>query len=150
MTRKVYQLNHFQLLDTYILVNGKKKLILFRGGSLKPKINGKFATTDPAEIAVMDEGAKRPGAAYRCILSDTVPDDKPKKVPEQKVDKEPALVETTMASAGMKVVPEINSVKDARNYLVENVKGYTISKLPNMTAVKNAAAKNNILFPNLP
>lgn len=163
--RKTYQSIHFIELDTYIMVSGHKKLIQFRGGSLKPRINGRYSTSDPAEIEVLDKDAKRPGASFKCVYQEETPDkvitkpqdqseeilvkDKPaekKQEPEEFKDQDD---DVSAASIGIKTVPEIASVQDARKYLVANVEGLTLSKLPNITAVKNAAAKNNIVFPNL-
>jgi len=158
MVRKVYQSIHYQVLDTYIEVNGKRMLIKFRGGSLKPRINGKFITTNPDIITVMDEDAERPGASFRCILSQNLPDshNETEKVQESafKVMPEPNIeepeVEKSKKSNGLRKVYEVKTIKDAREYLVGNVEGFTNSKLPNAIAIKNAAAKNNIVFPNLP
>ena len=163
-TRKTYQSIHFIELDTYIMVNGHKKLIQFRGGSLKPRINGRYSTSDPAEIEVLDKDVKRAGASFKCVYQEEIPDkvitkpeqtgeasikDKPvekKQEPEEFKDQDDNVLPE---SIGVKTVPDITAVQDARKYLVANVEGLTLSKLPNITAVKNAAAKNNIVFPNL-
>ena len=170
--RKIYQSIHFIELDTYIMVGGHKKLVQFRGGSLKPRINGRYTTNDPKEIEVLDKDAQRPGASYKCIHTEGTPDIvtlKKEQPVKAKAEDNPAPATTDAAEAGAKdseefkdqgedlagsvgykTVPEINTVQDARKYLADNVEGLTLSKLPNATAVKNAAAKNNIVFPNLP
>ncbi len=170
--RKTYQSIHFIELDTYIMVGGHKKLIQFRGGSLKPRINGRYTTDDPKEIEVLDKDAKRPGISFKLIHSEEIPDkvtEEPtvapmvKKAPAEPIKKQTLPEEakeveefkdqeeaSPATSVGYKTVPEITTVQDARKYLADNVEGLTLSKLPNATAVKNAAAKNNIVFPNLP
>lgn len=172
--RKTYQSIHFIELDTYIMMGGHKKLVQFRGGSLKPRINGRYSTDDPKEIEVLDKDAQRSGASFKCIHSEGTPDqvtvkkEQPSK-PSVTAKTEPVASEQDTpkgdtndsgefkdqgeepaGSVGYKTVPEINTVQDARKYLADNVEGLTLSKLPNATAVKNAAAKNNIVFPNLP
>ena len=158
--RKTYQSFHYTELDTYIMVGGHKKLIQFRDGSLKPRINGRYTTSNPQEIEALDKDAQRPGASFRCVHTEGAPDKvtKPKsetpekqevpdtRAPEEFKDQD----ENPAGSVGYKTVPEIKTVQDARKYLADNVEGLTLSKLPNATAVKNAAAKNNIVFPNLP
>ncbi|HBE43700.1 MAG TPA: hypothetical protein DDW27_21400 [Bacteroidales bacterium] len=156
--RKTYQSIHYIELDTYIMVDGHKKLIQFRGGSLKPRINGKYTTNDPKEIEVLDKDVQRPGASFKCIHSEGTPDKVAKPKPEMtEVSKTEGPDEfkdqdedKQVGSVGYKTIPEVKTVQDARKYLAANVEGLTLSKLPNATAVKNAAAKNNILFPNLP
>lgn len=150
MLRKTYQSIHYQILDTYIVVNGVKKPVLFRGGSLKPRINGKYTTTDPDEIAVLDADAKRPGAEYRCIQSVGIADQERSESQEPSFKVSPEPVDGTVITEGLASVEEVKTVKDAREYLLSHVVGMTVSKLPNTNAIKNAAAKNNILFPNLP
>ena len=173
--RKTYQSIHFIELDNYIMVSGIRKKIEFRGGSLKPRINGRYTTDDPKEIEVLDKDAQRPEASFKCIYSEGTPDqvtvkkEQPSK-PSVTAKTEPVASEqdtpkgdtndsgefkdqgedVQAGSVGYKTVPEINTVQDARKYLADNVEGLTLSKLPNATAVKNAAAKNNIVFPNLP
>jgi hypothetical protein len=156
--RKIYQSIHYIELDTYIMVDGHKKLIQFRGGSLKPRINGKYTTNDPKEIEVLDKDVQRPGTSFKCIHSEGTPDKVAKTKPgTPEVSKTEAPDELTdqdedtqVGSVGYKTIPEVKTVQDARKYLAANVEGLTLSKLPNATAVKNAAAKNNIVFPNLP
>jgi hypothetical protein len=156
MTRKTYQSIHYIELDTYIMVGGHRKLIQFRGGSLKPRINGRYTTSDPAEVEVLDKDAKRPGASFKCVYSEEIPErtfnievksEATQPEPEEFKDQSEDI---SAQSMGVKSVPEINTVQEARKYLAANVEGLTLSKLPNATAVKSAAAKNNIVFPNLP
>ena len=164
-TRKTYQSIHYIELDTYIMVGGHRKLIQFRGGSLKPRINGRYTTSDPAEVEVLDKDAKRPGASFKCVYSEEIPErtfnikevtaEASNEVKSEATQPEPEEFkdqseDISAQSMGVKSVPEINTVQEARKYLAANVEGLTLSKLPNATAVKSAAAKNNIVFPNLP
>jgi hypothetical protein len=142
-TRKTYQLIHYQSLDTYVSVNGKKVLIQFRGGSLKPKINGKFTSTDPDVIAAMDKGMLAPGAAYRCI--DTFTDDKPVSAPK---NEEPQST-SEEGPEGFQKVEGITTIQMARDYLLKNIDGLVAAKLPNGNAIREQARIHKIEFTDL-
>ena len=144
--KRIYQSKHYQELDTYVNVNGTKRLIQFRGGSLKPKVNGKFTTTDSALIAVMDKDATRPGASYKVIFkeNDTAPVPSPEPEPAPKKDPEPEKDAKSITAE------DVKTFHQARKFLIENIEGLTNGMLPNMIAIKETAAKHNITFPNLP
>lgn len=164
---KTYQSIHFIELDTYIMVGGNKKLIQFRGGSLKPRIMGRYTTKDPDEIVALDRATRRPGASFKCIATEGAPDvvesprpgPKPPAPPPGPTKEQSELQgeapdqdereDLTEATEGLKLIPEVTTVKAAREYLANNIEGLTLSRLPNLAAVKNAAEKNNIAFPNL-
>lgn len=159
MTRKVYQSVHFQTLDTYVMVKGQKVLIQFTGGSLKPKINGTYSTSDPDVIAAMDKGIV-PDAAYKCISVDTTPDPPSAKPSEPAAKEDPPAKDLANvpdkdpegappADGSFKEVPGIATVQAAKDYLLANIEGLTQSRLPNGTAVKAVAAENKIHFTDL-
>lgn len=156
--KRIYQSKHYQELDTYVSVNGTKRLVQFRGGSLKPKVNGKFSTTDPALIAAMDKDAARPGASYKVILKEDDPAPAPVKedpappappAPEPE-DPETPPKDTTDENPKTLSAEDVKTFHQARKFLTENIEGLTNGMLPNMIAIKEMAAKHNIVFPNLP
>lgn len=156
--RKVYQAVDYQYLDTYVMVNGQKTLIQFRGGTLSPKMNGKYSTDDPAVIAALDGDIKRSGsrASFTCIHTEELPDadgaKKPKVVP----------IPDSGAPAGdgnppdgdhklpVTEIPGIETVQAAKEYLLDKFKDEVkISHLTNKEAVIKVAAQKNIKFTDL-
>jgi len=168
--RKTYQSKHFQLLDTYVKVKGEKLQILFRGGSLKPKVNGKYTTEDQDIIAVLDADLSKPGCAYTCIQSEKLPEPAgktgapAKPAPEPEPEPEPQDDEPKEESGqeepvqedpevnvpeGFTAVPGITTVQEAREYLLDNYPDIQGNKIPNGQAVKAAAANKQIFFTDL-
>ena len=153
MQRKTYQSIHYKDLDTYVSVNGVKTLIIFRGGTLKPKVNGKVSTDDPALIKAMDNDPGN-GTSFRCISIEGEAEPSvrenpviPSKAKEKKQEPED---DTQDRNPEITKVEGISTVQAARDYLLNNVPELTASKIPNGAAVKNVAAANNILFVDLP
>lgn len=142
--RKTYQSIHFTSLSTYVSVNGQKVLIQFQGGALRPRRNGIYTTDDPAIIAALDA---RAGKSFRCIHVEGKPTQENK--PETSKEEKKEANKSESSPEGLKEVPEVTNVVEARNYLIANVEGITSAKLPNMQSVINAASKNGISFPNL-
>jgi len=142
--RKVYQSVHFLQLETNIVVDGKRVAIKFSGESFQPRIPGKFDTSDPKLIAAMDADIKRAGskAAYRCVLSEG--DSKAKSPENDNLVNEPPAGNEDFTKA-----KEVNTLQEAKEYLIKNVEGITASRIPNKQAVINAARQNKIEFPNL-
>lgn len=146
--RKVYQSIHYKDLDTYIVVNGVKTLIQFRGGSLKPDIKGTYNTSDPAVIKAMDSdsGLNR---TFRCIHSEEIPDGQTEDTPELATENTLNAEAPVVDDATITKVPDITTVQAAKAYLAEHYK-VPISKMPNASAVKQYAAANKIAFVDLP
>ena len=137
--RKTYRSLVYKDLDTYVMVNGQKTLIQFRGGSLQPPINGIYVSDDPVVIEAMDKDRGN-GTSFICILSEgavEAPKAEPKKATEEDPQEE------------LQKVFGITNLQDAKNYLLKNIEGLTLSKMPNAASVKNVAAKNGIKFPEL-
>ena len=148
--RKTYRSIVYKDLDTYVLVNGNKILISFRGGSLQPPINGIFTTADPDLIAAMDKDRGN-GVSFRCVISEGEPDEQ-KQTGKQKAqkaeDKQPEKTED--APKDLKEVPGIATLQDARNYLLAlKIEGVTPSKVNTTAQVKKCAALNGINFTDL-
>ena len=115
----------------YALVDGKPVLISFKGGTLRPPINGTFSTSD---LKLQDALAKDTsnGISFKEIGS---------------FDDESTTMEAE-ATPGTSVTG-IKTVQEARDYLVDNVENTTKSSLPNATAVLALAEKHFIVFPDL-
>lgn len=157
--RKTYQAIRYQFLDINVMVGGKRTLIQFRGGTLRPKINGKYSTNDPAVIEALD---KRAGKSFRCIRTEGSPDVKkdevkskaPSATKAQEGNKESEVTvdpsDQTETGKSLKEVIEVTTMQEAREFLVSSVEGMSPGKLPNNQAIKNAAVKNGFSFPNLP
>jgi len=132
MIQKTYQALRFQTYDMYVEVKGKRVLIPFRGGTLRPDIKGTFITSDPDLQKVLDNDTSN-GLTFKEVNSF---DDEAKPADTE----EPTLIR----AEGVKTVQE------ARDYVIANVPGMTANKLPNRTAVEAAALENHIVFPDLP
>lgn len=149
--RKTYRSLVYKDLDTYVMVNGQKVLIQFRGGSLQPAINGIFATSDPDLIRALDKDRGN-GTSFKCIHVDGKEEPEPRK-PETQKTKEPENKgddEDQDKDSELKEVPGISTLQDARNYLLANVEGLKPSQVNNTGQVRACAAKNGITFPDLP
>lgn len=157
--RKVYRSLVYKDLDTYIVVNGNKVRIEFRGGSLQPPINGIFVATDPDVIRAIDKDSGL-GRSFICISSEGEPDPEPKdedfdedepeeepvKKPAKKTTPKPPVLETPPEA---KLVEGVTTIQDAREYLLKNIEGLKPQNIPNPKSVENLAAKNGIVFPDL-
>ncbi len=142
--RKIYQSNHFLQLETYEDVGGEKVLVKFSGGTLQPRVPGKYETSDPKLIKAMDETIERGGASYRCIYSEGA-----RKTSSQKEEKDPEPPKGSDEPPEVTKVEEVKTLQEAKNYLLEKVPGLSASKIPNSAAVLNAAKEHYIEFPNL-
>lgn len=162
MQRKVYQATLYQYLDTYVEVNGQKTLIQFRGGTLQPRLNGKFATDDPNVIAALDADIKRLGAkaSFKCIHSEEIPDPKEENAPVKSTapqsaapQVEPPAADDVPAgdnAAPIVEIPGITTVQAAKEFLLEKYpEDVKISHLPNKEAVLKVAAEKRIKFVDL-
>lgn len=152
--RKVYQSTRFTQDDYYINVNGTRTLVKFVGGSLQPRINGKFSTSDPVLIKAI-ESSNGYGVDFKCIQSQDLPDPVVKsKAPAFKA---PSVVETGNTGSDEGNAPQdaeqvagVSNVQAAREYMLERFKDeLTASALPNGNAIKKAAAERNIVFTDL-
>lgn len=142
--RKVYRSLVYKDLDTYIMVDGVKTLVQFRGGSLQPPINGIFVTQDPAVIKAMDKD-RGLGTSFVCIASDGEPD------PEDEDEKPKIRKEAPKVfdAPQMKNVPGIFTLQDVREYLLKEIEGLKPAQMPNAKSVENLAAKHGFVFPDL-
>lgn len=130
MITKTYQAIGYQTMDMYVDVNGKRVLITFRGGSLQPKINGTFQTSDPDLQKVLEKDTAR-DILFQEIGS---------------FDDE--ATDTTKTSEET-IVEGITTVQAAREWLLSNVPGVTQATLPNKTALLAFASQNKIVFKDL-
>lgn len=160
MQRKVYQATNYQYLDTYVEVKGQKTLIQFRGGTLQPRLNGKFATDDPDVIAALDADINRLGAkaSFKCIHSEEIPGPKEENAPVKSTAPQSAAplgepVKDAPAgdnAAPIAEIPGITTVQDAKEYLLDKfADSVKISHLPNKDAVQKVAAEKRIKFVDL-
>lgn len=157
--RKVYQAVSYQYLDTYVMVNGQKVLVQFRGGTLSPRMNGKFSTEDPDVIAALDADLNRLGsnASFKCIHSEEIPDaegvkkaDAPKAEEPKKEapdgDGKPPASDPIPATE----VPSITTVQAAKEYLLQQFPDeLKVSHLQNKEAVLKVAAEKLLKFTDL-
>jgi hypothetical protein len=139
MTRKTYQSLTYQTLSIYVLVNGQKRLVQFKGGTLKPKMNGKFITDDPQMIAALDTDSAN-GKMFKCIAVETNEEGK------KTEDELPVASEDT---TDLIRVSGIRTAQAAKDYLLQNVPELSSTKLPNLATIKEIAAANKIKFVDL-
>ncbi len=130
MITKTYQAIGYQTYDMYVMLEGQRALISFRGGSLRPPINGTFQTTDPKLQSALAKDTAR-DLTFQEIGSF---DD------EAKEDE---------ATSDVTKVDGIITVQRAREYLISNIEGMTQGSLPNRTAVLAIAAQHKIVFTDL-
>jgi len=145
--RKSYRSLIYKDLDTYIMVDGVKTLIQFRGGSLQPPINGIFVTQDPKVIKAMDSD-RGLGTSFVCISSEGVPEPEEGKGRAPK-NNAPFGSNVPPDAPESKEVPGIFTIQDAREYLLKEIDGLKPANLPNPKSVENLAAKHGIVFPDL-
>jgi hypothetical protein len=138
--RKTYRSLVYKELDTYVLVDGVKRLIQFRGGSLQPRINGIYVTEDPKVIEAMDSDRGN-GTSFVCIRSEGEPDEKKKTVKPVEKKKEPV--------EDIEEVPGITNLQDARNYMLSRFQDLRPSQLNNTIMVRAQAVKKGIKFTEL-
>jgi len=142
--RNVYRSLIYKTLDTYIMVDGIKTLIEFRGGSLQPPINGIFVTDNPNVIKAMDKDSGY-GTSFICISSEGDPEllKVPKRTtPVKETPKVPEVIEK-------KTIPGITNLQEAKEYLLKNIEGLKLANMPNTKSVKNLMVKNGFEFPDL-
>jgi len=130
MITKTYQALNYQTYDMYVNLDGKSFLIPFRGGSLRPKINGTFQTSDPALQEVLQKDTSN-GVSFKEINSFD--------------DEEPIVKSDT----DIIEVPGITTVAAAKDYLLSHIDGLSAASLPNKTAVLAIAEQNNYVFTDL-
>jgi len=140
--RKTYRSLVYKELDTYVLVDGVKRLIQFRGGSLQPRINGIYVTEDPKVVEAMDSDRGN-GTSFVCIRSEgeSEPAEKKKTVKPAEKKKEPG--------EDLEEVPGITNLQDARNYMLSRYEDLRPSQLNNTIMVKAQAVKKGIKFTEL-
>jgi len=146
--RKIYQSLHYKDLDTYVVVNGQKVLIQFRGGSLQPKVNGKFTTTDQDLVKAMDSDSGL-NTSFKCIYSEKIAEEKPRYTAEDEATLDAPEEKPEETKNEFTKVPGIKTIQAARTYIVENF-GIPASKMLNGVAVKEYAAEKKIVFVDLP
>jgi hypothetical protein len=154
--RKTYQSIQYIQLDTYVVVNGQKVLVQFRGGSLQPRTFGKFNTDNQELIAAMDMDSGN-GKSFKCIHSEeiespVIEDPKPlviKEAPAPKPEVTEVPEEKQAEVKPFTSVPGITTVQAAKQYMADTF-GIALSKMPNGAAVKKQAEANKVKFPDLP
>lgn len=146
--RKTYRSLVYKDLDTYVMVNGVKTLVTFRGGSLQPPINGIFVASDPDLIRAMDKDSSN-GISFTCVNVSGTPD-QPKGKVEPKAEKTVVEKEVKVEVPGEKLqVTGIKTIQEAKEFLLANVGGLKAAQMPNGKAILNQAAKNGFEFPEL-
>ena len=144
--RKVYQANAYKDLDIYVMYGGTtKKQILFRGGSLQPRINGKYITSDPKDIEAIEKHSMF-NVWFRCVQVDEIPEDENALLDDVKPQDQ--NTEADQIPEGFTKVEGIKTLQAAKEYLVKEC-GMDSKKLPNGVAVKNAAKENKVVFVDL-
>jgi hypothetical protein len=151
--RKIYRSIVYKDLSTYVMVNGQKTLVQFKGGSLQPPVNGTYVTDDPDMIRALDKDNGN-GKTFRCIHSEgePLPEEKPQvtvKVEAATMKVKPEAIPTIEKEAKEKEVPGIKTLQQAKEYLLKNIEGLSPSQMPNAASVKNQAAKHGIKFIDL-
>lgn len=136
--RKVYRSLVYKDLDTYVMVDGIKTLVQFRGGSLQPRINGIFVSDDADIIAAMDKDRGN-GTSFTCISVTGEPAKKAEPVKFAEPEEENEVTQIT----------GVTTLQEVREFLLKNVEGLTPAKMPNIKSVMNLAAKNGYEFPDL-
>jgi hypothetical protein len=139
--QKTYQATQAIQLDTYVSVNGQRVLIEFRGGTMDPRINGKYQTANPDIIKALDEDIVRvgPSCTFKCIHEEVLIEDEPIK-----------------EALDNKEIPGIKTVTAAKTWLIEASeqgiinKGITAGQIKNRTDVLKIAAENKVTFTELP
>jgi len=119
-------------------------LTQFRGGSLQPPVNGIFSTSNPDYIKALDNDSSN-GIAFACIRSEGVPE-KVKPIADPKGETKDSA---TPGPAKKQIVPGITNLQEAKEYLLKNIEGLTMAKMPNAKSVTNLAEKHEIEFPDL-
>lgn len=135
MIQKTYQALRYQTYDMYVELNGKRVLVPFRGGTLRPDIKGTYSTTDPEMQAVLAKDTSN-GLTFKEIASfddESGPED-----------------EKEASTDGVTEVTGITTFQGAKDYILANIEGMTPGKVPNKTAVRAIAAEYKIVFPDLP
>lgn len=133
-------------LELYIMVNGKKRLVRFTGGSINPPMNGTYSTDDSETIKALDKDSAY-GKLFTCqYVIEQASDEKPQNEAPEKEETENS---TSEKPEKIKEIPGIKTLQEARDYLLKNIEGLTPSKIPNATAVKNLALKYGLKFPEL-
>jgi len=130
MITKTYQALKFQTYDMYTMVDGRRVLVAFRGGSLRPQINGTFQTSDPKLQEALKKDTSN-GITFREIGS---------------FDDEATVVEQEFEET---TVPGITTVQAARDYILSHIEGLSASSMPNKTIVMAVAQQNKYVFPDL-
>ena len=130
MITKTYQAIGYQTYDMYVKIDGKITLISFRGGSLRPAINGTFQTSDPK-------------------LQGILANDSAKNITFKEIGTFDDEAEKEEATGELLNVEGVITVQGAREYLLANVPGATQASLPNKTAVLALAEANKIVFIDL-
>jgi hypothetical protein len=137
--RKTYRSLIYKDLDTYVMVNGTKRLITFRGGSLQPPINGIFVADDPDLIKAMDNDRGN-GTSFICVQTSGSP---------EKAKSEALKAVQTEAPVEKTQIQGIKTLQEAKEFLLVNVEGLKAAQMPNSKSVLNQAAKNGFEFPDL-
>jgi hypothetical protein len=140
--QKTYQSTQAIQLDTYVMINGQRTLIEFRGGTYDPRKHGLYRTSDPDIIKALDADIQRVGAAvctFKCVHEETLIDDDPIHEPLEE-----------------KSIPDIKTVTAAKAWLIDASeqgiikKGITPGMIRNRTDVLTIARENAVTFTDLP
>jgi hypothetical protein len=140
--QKTYQSTQAIQLDTYVMINGQRTLIEFRGGTYDPRKHGLYRTSNEDIIKALDADIARVGAAnctFKCIHEEILVDDEEEREPVTE-----------------KNIPNVKTVTAAKAWLVEAseqgiiTKGITTGMIKNRTDVLKIAGENGVTFTDLP
>lgn len=140
MVTKTYQNLISPLFSTTVFVDGERRDVRFvTGGKVQPRrVNGKFRTSDPELIKVLDESPYY-GKKWVCINStEPVKEEQEGEAEETKVPEEEVI----------KNIEGPTSAKQMREYLNKKL-GVPYSKLPNKDAALRVAKEMNLNFVNV-
>lgn len=155
---KTYTLRNCTFLCLCLEVDDKKTWIEFK--SLRSYLKGTFTTSDPAIMEALENHKEFDKEFYISKVrgeeggKEVVPEKEDEKVKEtQKVEiPEETATEPkkeVKAAKEVKTVPGITKVIQAREYLLDNIKGISANSVSNKEKVLKMAANNNIVFPDL-
>lgn len=111
--------------------------VSFQGGVTAPKkVRGTFVTASPSVQEAMDNDIRN-GQLWKCIKGGAAPKKKAEK-------RHPAIREEDI-----KDVPDIQTIQDAKEFLLNNVEGLDSAALTNKRVVLETATLAGYRFPSI-
>lgn len=144
MTKTYQHKNTHNFTTPVVLPNGARVFVHFKNGGTQPVPRKSFFVTDVKEIQEALENDKGFNTQF-ILLSTEGEEAKQEEVPE--VPK--AVAGPEVPQDGPVEVPEVQSVTQAKDWLIENVEGTKISQLSNKQKVLEYAREKGYSFPAL-